>query len=259
MRLVLHYDGAAFAGWQVQPEERTVQGELEAALRRLTGRPSPTTAAGRTDRGVHATGQVASVIVPARWTATALRRALNAVMPADVWVARAEDVPLTFHARYDAVARGYVYRVGTAPVAESPFLRRWCWHVRDDLDLAALRGAADRLLGTHSFRRFAKAGQPERGEHCTVRVSEWRVREQRGVEYHVIANRFLHHMVRYLVGTMVDIARGRRPVSDMDALLAGAGDTETSPPAPPHGLFLARVFYHEHELEAGEPFDEVLS
>lgn len=258
VRLVLHYDGAAFAGWQVQPVDRTVQGELEAALARLTGRNAAITAAGRTDRGVHATGQVASVVVPQKWSAPSLRKALNAVLPEDLWIAAAEEVPLEFHARYHAVARGYVYRVGTTRSAESPFLRRWCWSMRDSLAPHALHGAAARFLGTHSFRAFAKAGQPERGELCTVHQCGWRAWPDRGMELRVVANRFLHHMVRYMVGTMVDVARGRRAADDIDALLAGASDTETSPPAPARGLFLARVFYHEHELEAEEPLDEVL-
>lgn len=258
VRLTLHYDGAAFAGWQVQPGERTVQGELETALRRLTTRPTPVTAAGRTDRGVHATGQVASAVVPAKWTAAELRRALNAVLPIDIWVAAAADAPLDFHARYDALARGYVFRVGTAASARSPFLRRWCWPVRDELLPPLLRDAARRFIGTHSFRAFAKSGQPERGEICTVHIAEWRPWRQIGLEFRVIANRFLHHMVRYMVGTMVDVARGRRPIGDVDALLLNTGSYGVSPPAPPEGLYLARVFYHDVELEAEEPLDEIL-
>lgn len=258
VRLTLHYDGAAFAGWQVQRGERTVQGELEAALGRLTNRSLPVTAAGRTDRGVHATGQVASAVVPLKWTPVDLRRALNAVLPSDIWVAAAADAPLEFHARYDALARGYVYRVGTDAAAQSPFVRRWCWPIRDALSLPTLRDAARRFVGTHSFRAFAKTGQPERGETCVVRSAEWRQWRQLGLEFRIIANRFLHHMVRYMVGTMVDVARARRPAADIDALLQGALDLETSPPAPPEGLYLARVFYHATELEAEEPFDEIL-
>jgi tRNA pseudouridine38-40 synthase len=256
IRLRLHYDGAGFRGWQVQPGERTVQGEIEAALSRLTARPTTLVAAGRTDRGVHATGQVASALVPAKWTAAELRRALDAVLPADVWVASADEVPLSFHARYDAVARGYVYRVGTRPDAWSPFLRRWCWPLRDGLDPALLAAGAAAIVGEHSFRAFAKAGQPERGERCTVRQSAWTTWNA-GAEYRVVANRFLHHMVRYLVGTMVDVARGRRPLDDVGALLRNEAGLETSPPAPPEGLYLNRVTYPDDERRDEEP-DEVL-
>ena len=124
IKLTLHYDGAGFMGWQVQPGARTVQSELEAALSRLADQTIPVIAAGRTDRGVHATGQVASALVPAKWTAAALRRALNAILPDDIWVAAAMEVPAAFHARYSATARSYFYKVGTAEEAASPFQRR---------------------------------------------------------------------------------------------------------------------------------------
>jgi tRNA pseudouridine38-40 synthase len=259
IRLTLHYDGSGFAGWQVQPGERTVQGELEAALLRLTGRDGRVIAAGRTDRGVHATGQVAGAMVPLKWEPQELRRALNAVLPADVWVADARSAAPDFHARYDAVARGYLYRLGTADVSRSPFARRWCWPLAQTVSLAALNDAAARFTGTHSFRAFAKAGQPERGEMCTVHRAAWRAAGSTAVTFHVVANRFLHHMVRYMVGTMVDVARGRRPADDIDALLGGAAGLETSPPAPPEGLYLTMVYYQDDDWSAGDASDEILS
>lgn len=242
IKLTLQYDGAGFFGWQVQPGARTAQGELESALSRLTNRATTVIAAGRTDRGVHATGQVASALVPEKWTAAELQRALNAVLPPDLWVMTAVEVPSTFHARYDAVARSYFYRVGTASDAASPFHRRWCWPLLAELDLRRLNDAATRFKGTHSFVAFAKSGQPERGEMCTVTTAEWG-RWSYGVQFDVTANRFLHHMVRYMVGTMVDVALQRRPASDIDRLLHDRGDLDTSPPAPPEGLFLSRVEY----------------
>ncbi|HSL72615.1 MAG TPA: tRNA pseudouridine(38-40) synthase TruA [Longimicrobiales bacterium] len=242
VKLTLHYDGAGFMGWQVQPGARTVQAELEDALSRLVDQPISVIAAGRTDRGVHAIGQVASALVPAKWTAAALRRALNAILPEDIWVSAAREVPLEFHARYSATARSYEYRVGTAEEAFSPFHRRWCWPLRDTVNRAALDEAAAQLLGRHSFRAFAKSGQPERGDQCEVSASSWRTWEC-GLTYEIRANRFLHHMVRYLVGTMVDMARGRRPLGDLRQLLANAQGLETSPPAPPEGLFLLDVVY----------------
>lgn len=276
LRLTLHYDGGGFAGWQLQPDERTVQGELEAALARLTGGPVRVVAAGRTDRGVHATGQVVGLVLPRRWDGATLRRALNAVLPKDIWVADARAAADGFHARYDAVARGYTYRVGTAAVSRSPFLRRGCWPLAEPLDAAALNDAARRFIGEHSFRAFAKAGQPERGERCTVYAAAWREWAGAGLLFAVVANRFLHHMVRYMVGTMVDVARGRRAADEIDALLAADGDSagagaagrplETSPPAPPEGLYLTRVWYPEdvvagddHNWSAEDAIDEVLS
>jgi tRNA pseudouridine38-40 synthase len=241
-KLTLHYDGAGFFGWQVQPGVRTVQAELEAALTRLSNSPITVIAAGRTDRGVHATGQVASALMPAKWTADALQRALNAILPNDIWIAAAEDAPRDFHARYDAISRSYVYRVGTRADCHSPFVRPHCWPLSLDLPLIALNDAARRFVGNHSFIAFAKTGQPERGEMCTVSVSEWREWAV-GVEFNVTADRFLHHMVRYMVGTMVDVARSRRPASDIDDMLRGGSALETSPPAPPEGLFLSHVSY----------------
>lgn len=258
MKLTVQYDGAAFFGWQVQPDARTVQGELETALRRLTQAEASVLAAGRTDRGVHATGQVVGAAVPARWTPAELRRALNAVLPADVWVAQAEEAGWDFHARYDAVARGYIYRIGVRESAASPFLRRWCWPLGRALAPDALAAGASLFEGEHSFRAFAKAGQPERGERCTVVRARWRPWRSLGWQLDVVANRFLHHMVRYMVGTMVDVARGRRPLADVERLLAGDPGVETSVPAPPEGLYLTRVYYTEDELES-ETVDEVLS
>jgi tRNA pseudouridine38-40 synthase len=245
LQLTVHYDGSGFRGWQFQPEQRTVQGELEAALSRLADRPRSVLGSGRTDTGVHATGQVASVDMPRQWTADRLHRSLNSVLPGDIWVADIRQVHNDFHPRYDAVARTYAYRVGTAPEARSPFHRRWCWPLGDDLDTEVLRKAATTLTGEHSFLAFAKTGQPERGDRCTVAAARWEAWEL-GPSFVITADRYLHHMVRYLVGTMVDMARGRRPPSDLPGLLAHAPDLETSPPAPPEGLFLTRVEYPEH-------------
>jgi tRNA pseudouridine38-40 synthase len=241
-KLTLHYDGAGFFGWQVQPGVRTVQAELEAALTRLRNSPTTVIAAGRTDRGVHATGQVASTLMPEKWTTHALHRALNAILPDDIWVASVDEVKIDFHARYDATSRSYVYRIGTRPDAASPFHRRYCWPLGVELPLDVLNDAAARFVGRHSFRAFAKSGQPERGEICSVSIAEWCINDV-GVEFRVTADRFLHHMVRYMVGTMVDVARERRSANDIDTLLAGSTELETSPPAPPEGLFLSHVSY----------------
>ena len=251
VRITLHYDGSGFHGWQVQPGVRTVQQELEAALERLTTRPVRTAAAGRTDTGVHATGQVVSADVPAKWQPSDLRRALNAVLPNDMWVEAAADAPADFHARFSATDRAYEYRLGLAERAASPFHRGTCWAMRDDVDPLLLDRCALQIMGDHSFRSFAAAGQEERGDRCIVYESKWWEWPPLGLVYRVRANRFLHHMVRYLVGTMVDVARGRRPLEDMRRLLEGTAGLETSPPAPPHGLFLTAVGYPPEALSGG--------
>jgi tRNA pseudouridine38-40 synthase len=252
IKLTLHYDGSGFHGWQVQPGLRTVQGELDAALSRLADRETRSIAAGRTDAGVHAVGQVATVDLPEKWTAAALHRSLNAVLPGDIWAAAVTEVASDFHALHSATARGYIYRVGIGPAARSPFRHPWCWPLREELDRDVLDRGAAALLGEHSFRGYAKAGQPERGYRCTLRVSRW-TGWSGGLEYRVVADRFLHHMVRYLVGTMVDAARGRRPEPEVAKLLDERmlETLETSPPAPAEGLFLARVYYNDEPNPEG--------
>ena len=242
--LKTHYVGSGFHGWQVQPDVRTVQGEIEAVLERITGAHRTVIGSGRTDTGVHAVGQIAAVDLPATWKIGRLKKAFDGLLPKDVWVEDVRVVPADFHPRYDAVARSYVYRVGLEPASGSPFHRPWCWSLIEPLDLDAMREATDHLIGDHSFLAFAKAGQPERGDRCTVHAARWVPWDGLGVAFTITANRYLHHMVRYLVGTLVDVGRGRRPGTDVAALLADPeGERVTSPPAPPEGLYLARVEY----------------
>lgn len=248
LQLVLQYDGARFAGWQRQPDERTVQGVLEEAMQRLCGTRVAVLGAGRTDAGVHALGQSAGVRVPERWTATEMMRALNAVLPKDVRVARVSAMRDDFHARFSALSRSYRYLVGTDDGADNPFRapRELAW--RRHVDRGLLDASAALIVGDHSFRAFAVKGTaPPSDEHrCIVRSAEWNDREG-GLAFSISANRFLHHMVRFLTGTMLDIASGRRDPDDMGKLLAAADNHEVSPPAPPHGLYLESVEY-PHEL-----------
>jgi tRNA pseudouridine38-40 synthase len=247
MQLTVHYDGSAFHGWQYQPDQRTVQGDLQAALAQLANSPRTVIGSGRTDTGVHATGQVASVDMPMRWSPAELSKALNSILPREIWVESVRRAAADFHPRYDAIARTYTYRVGVDERARSPFQRRQCWALCEALDTDLLTASAEGLLGQHSFQAFAKSGQPERGYQCTVAEAGW-VDWELGIRFDVTADRYLHHMVRYLVGTMIDIARHRRPRADLAALLSGHGEMTTSPPAPPEGLFLARVEYPERAL-----------
>lgn len=258
-RLTLQYDGSYFQGWQLQPRGRTVQGEVEDALKRLTGQRYPVIASGRTDTGVHATGQVVAVTLPARWDVEELHRALNALLPQDIWVESTLRAPEGFHPRFHAVARTYRYQVGLVPLAESPFYRAWCWPLPQPVDLNLLHRAAALLPGERSFRAFAKTGQEHRGDICHVSDAGWVSWEAVGIAFHITANRFLHHMVRYLVGTMVEVGWGRRSLDEFRALL-GDPETElvTSRPAPPEGLFLTMVEYPEgagteSEGRPGEP------
>ena len=244
VQLVLHYDGARFSGWQRQPDERTVQGELEAAVSKLCGAPIAVVGAGRTDAGVHARGQAAGVRVPEKWSALALRRSMNAILPDDVWIAAAFEMRDEFHPRYSAVSRSYSYYVGTDDFASSPFRRNTELVWKKPGDLARMAAAAEAIRGQHCFRAFAVKGTaPERDDHrCTVFHAAWREREG-GLVFDIQADRFLHHMVRFLVGTMLEIGEGKHDPGRMTELLAMDDNSNVSQPAPPHGLFLERVEY----------------
>lgn len=247
-QLVLQYDGTDFAGWQVQPDRRTVQGELEAVLERLEGAPLRATGAGRTDAGVHARGQVAGVRLQAHWSPDQLRRSLNSQLPADLWVTAVYEMQPAFHARYSATARRYTYAIGTTPDAGSPFRCRWATPWPEPMDRPALDWCAEQLAGTHVFRAFAVRGTAaDTDDHrCEVHLARWRpaaVPETGDLVFEIAANRFLHHMVRFLVGTMLDVGRGRRPREEFATLLTAATNDDVSPPAPPMGLCLEAVTY----------------
>ena len=243
MLFILQYDGGSFAGWQRQPGQPTVQAELEQALERLNGKRLPVTGAGRTDTGVHALGQAASAAVPERWEPDNLVRALNALLPDDIRVTSARRMVPGFNPRRHATERTYCYRVGTDDQAQSPFRRRWEW-ATGPLDIARLRDEAAALPGTHSFMALSARGQEKEHWRCRVDEAMWQPREaEPGLEFWITADRFLHHMVRFLVGTMVDVARGRRAPGTLASLLDTEDNQKASPPAPPHGLFLAHVKY----------------
>ena len=242
--LVTHYDGGAFSGWQRQAEARTVQGVMEQALVSLCGKPVAAVGAGRTDAGVHARGQGVGIRVPQRWSADTIRRGMNAKLPHDVWVAASYAMEAEFHPRFSAERRRYAYFVGTDHDSRSPFRRRTEWSLGRPVDLDAVQAEALALQGTHTFRAFAVQGTaPADDDHrCDVLLARWREREG-GLVFDIEANRFLHHMVRFLVGTMVAVGTGRRPAGAIAELLTVGDNRGTSPPAPPQGLFLEQVSY----------------
>lgn len=243
----LQFDGTHFAGWQRQRQGRTVQGVFEAVLERLCGGRVGAHAAGRTDAGVHALGMAVSATVPVRWTPAALGRALNALLPPDCWVQQVVETQAGFHARKCATARSYEYRVGTDSGSRSPFRRPYEWALGRGLDSAQLHHAAELLPGRHDFRALAVQTGGRRNCRCQVREARWSPRTcGGGLRFEITADRFLHHMVRMLVGTMADIALGRRPVEDLAQLLEGDGAVRASPPAPAEGLYFVRAEYPGH-------------
>lgn len=242
----LEYDGGGYHGWQRQAAGRTVQEAFESILTRLADRSVRAQAAGRTDAGVHASAMAVSFDMPDRWEPAALLRALNALLAPDCWVAAVHEMRPGFRARHDATGRRYRYVVGTDAAAASPFRRRYEWALGRPLEAAELRSAAEVVLGTHDFRGFSVRGQEMAHYKCSIRHASWSARASGvGYSFEIEADRFLHHMVRMLVGTMVEIGLGRRPGADMRQILVSHDNQRTSPPAPAEGLYFVQARFPE--------------
>jgi tRNA pseudouridine38-40 synthase len=241
LKLTVEYDGTAFRGWAAQPELRTVEGEVRGAVGAVFGVYENLAVAGRTDAGVHALGQVASARVTCAHDVATLTRALNAQLPEDVRVLQVEDAAEDFHARFSARAKTYEYRMRHAPIAD-PFTRAYEWHVGTGLHINAMQQAAAALVGTHDFASFRSVGTDTEGTIRTISRSEV-IDDGPRIRYVVEGDGFLRHMVRAIVGTLVEIGRGWRSPDDMDALLARGDRGAAGATGPPHGLFLVRVDY----------------
>ena len=275
-KVTLSYDGTDFSGWQVQPGQATIQGELQSALGRVTGEAPLPQGSGRTDAGVHALGQVASFPLEAPIPAENLPLALNRTLPEAIRILEAKTVPATFHARHSTAAKTYEYRVflerpahgtgqGVRSVVCPPFLARYVYSYPWPLNLEYLQKSAQAFIGTHDFLSFAATDpdstartgaafqeiddEEESGQAAAVRTifgSSW---QQRPIEdttlliYRVRGSGFLHHMVRNLVGTMLDIGRGYRQVDEISTMIAARSRAAAGPTAPARGLFLHSVEY----------------
>jgi len=244
-KITIAYDGTDFVGWQRQASGTSIQGLLEEALRDLDGREVTVTGAGRTDAGVHALGQVASFVLHRSMESPALIGALNARLPATVRVVAAEEAADTFHARFDATRKDYRYRIWNADV-QSPFERAYAWHVSGVLDTAAMGAAAALLVGRRNFAAFQAAGSAtatsDREVFSSV-VTAPKTCDPPLVIYEISGSGFLRHMVRNIVGSLVEIGRGRRPVEWITQVLEGRSRSLAGPTAPPHGLVLVAVEY----------------
>lgn len=262
-KLTLSYDGTGFHGWQVQPGLATVQGTLAEAICRVTGETLLPQGSGRTDAGVHALAQVTSFGLEAAIPPANLLRALNAVLPASVRILTAEYAATDFHARHSAVRKTYEYRIferwsiDTLPAPDRvcpPFVAPYVWDCRWPVDVDVMSRAAELFLGEHDFASF-QASDPDRTSReevsgvplSTVRTifeSSWK-RTRDTLTYRITGNGFLHHMVRNIVGTMVDVGRGALEPSDIARILASRDRCNAGPTAPASGLFLVSVEYPE--------------
>jgi tRNA pseudouridine38-40 synthase len=248
-KLTLAYDGTDYIGWQRQATGVSIQGLLEDALREFDDRDVAVAGAGRTDAGVHALGQVASCSLDRTIDPPTLVRALNHKLPHDVRVRRAREMPPSFHARFDAHQKTYRYRLWNESVF-SPFQRRYAWHLPGALDIAAMRDAARLVEGTHDFAAFQ--GQGSDTPTTTRTVTQMRIVDCGSrIDFEITGNGFLRHMVRTLVGTLVEIGRGRRDSRWISDVIASRDRNQAGQTAPAHGLFLVSV-QHRHEL-AAEP------
>jgi tRNA pseudouridine38-40 synthase len=241
IKLTIEYDGTDYCGWQVQPTGKTVQGVLEKAISTLVGRATRITASGRTDAGVHALGQVANFLSDKKLEPYRVQRALNALTPEDVTIKTVEIVPDDFDARRQGRSRIYEYRILNRS-SPSPFHLRYAWHVHDSLDLAAMRQAITCLNGEHDFSSFRAAGCDAAHPVRTVYASSIS-RSGEVIVFTVEATAFLRHMVRNLVGTLVEVGRQQRSPQSFAALLDARDRTQAGMKAPAHGLFLMEVKY----------------
>jgi tRNA pseudouridine38-40 synthase len=277
-RLILTYDGAPFHGWQVQPDYATVQGVLAGTIEHITGERVLPQGSGRTDAGVHALGQVASFELQARIPAGNLLRALNRALPASIRILSAEAASPDFHARHSARRKTYEYRIferrrfsvegSQIERICSPFVAPFVWDCRWPLDLASMQRAAQSLVGTNDFTSFAATdpdlqqrnleedGPPRHAPNPVKTIFASTVtREEDFLAYRVRGSGFLHHMVRNLAGTLVEIGRGSMSADAIPAILAARDRSAAGPTAPAQGLFLVSVDYDEAASTKTAPCD----
>lgn len=241
VKLIIEYDGTRYHGWQVQAKERTIQAVLERAVATFIGAPTRAVGSGRTDAGVHALGQVANFFSNKEFEPHRIQRALNALTPEDIAIKKVAIVPESFDARRDARSRLYEYRILNRP-SPSPFYLRYAWHVHDALDVKAMREALVCLEGEHDFSSFRAAGCD--AAHPVRKI--YRVSLDPAGDllvFTIEATAFLRHMVRNMVGTLVEVGRGERTPEWFAELLQARDRTKAGPSAPAHGLYLVEVKY----------------
>jgi len=247
LKLTIEYAGTRYSGWQIQKNARTVQGEIERAVREASGlREFELYGSGRTDAGVHAIAQVAHLDLETTTAPDALRRRINDALPADINILRAEKVRHKFHARHDAKGRSYIYNVSRRRTA---FAKPFVWWVKDDLDVTRMRAAAAHFVGFHDFQSFSDDDPEEKSTQVLVDALD--IHEDGDlILIHVEGSHFIWKMVRRLVGVLVEVGRGGLAVAAAAAMLAERSEMPARLTAPASGLFLERVFYEGDRRDA---------
>jgi tRNA pseudouridine38-40 synthase len=242
IKLVIEYDGTHYLGWQVQPNGQTIQGVIQDRLKRLTGESSQLIGSGRTDAGVHALGQVAHFKTESRMDANTFQRALNSLLPEDIVIRRAEEVEAEFHARRSARSKVYEYRIlnrTTSPAID----RQYVWHVPQKLNLDEMKKATQNLVGEHDFSAFRSVGSSTRSSVRNILRADWKKGKGGLLRFEIEATGFLKQMVRAIVGTLVEVGRGKIDAERFREILESKDRKEAGPTAPAHGLFLNEVKY----------------
>ena len=240
-KITLEYEGTNYAGWQCQPHQPTIQAEVEKALAQITQTRTSVIAAGRTDAGVHALGQVFSFQSEKFLSSHEWLRALNGLLPSDISVQQAEEVPNTFHARYSAIGKIYEYRILLAS-HRSALERFRLWHIPQKLDVIAMEEAGKSFLGTHDFSSFQNSPTDTKNPVCTVDSFTLNQKDSL-LCIQVQADRFLKQMVRSMVGTLVEVGLGKRQGPDLKQILEAVDRCAAGKTAPPDGLYLVKVLY----------------
>lgn len=252
IRLTIAFDGTEFNGWQRQKHDTTIQGEIEKCLVRMTNHDTMLHGAGRTDAGVHAEGMVANFFTTSRISCIAFQKGLNSMLPCAIRILAAEEAPASFHSRFSAVGKHYEYHIYTGKVMP-PLLRLYCLHVPFSLDINRMRDSLELLLGTHDFSTFENAGSREKdkpsrkGAIRTLTRADIEECTRDHLIITVIGEGFLRHMVRNIVGTLLEVGTGRRSVAQFEQALASMDRCAGGATAPPQGLKLKKVLYESNE------------
>jgi len=242
IKLLIEYDGTAYLGWQIQPKGPTIQGMIEEKLSLLTGEVVHLFGSGRTDAGAHAFGQAANFKTQSKMDVESIQKALNSLLPPDMVIRKVEEADERFNARSEARSKVYEYRILNRPL-RSAFHLGYAWHIPRRLDLDSMKIAARSLLGEHDFSSFRSVGTPTRTAVRRVIRAEWKRGRDGLIRFEIEANGFLKQMVRAIVGTLIEVGRGKISVEEFRRILDAKDRKKAGPTAPAHGLFLKEVKY----------------